>query len=74
MNLSLHVPNKIWYINNFLDYQNYKNIHYYYKINGGQASARNLGLKHAKTEWITFIDPDDFVKLKDEANRDAWID
>ena len=38
-----------------------KNIHYYYKINGGQASARNLGLKHAKTEWITFIDPDDFV-------------
>lgn len=38
-----------------------KNIHYYYKGNGGAASARNLGLQYAKTEWITFIDPDDFI-------------
>ncbi|WP_443090249.1 CDP-glycerol:glycerophosphate glycerophosphotransferase [Basfia succiniciproducens] len=37
------------------------NIHYYYKENGGQASARNLGLQHVKTEWVTFIDPDDFL-------------
>ena len=38
-----------------------QNIHYFYKENGGQASARNLGLQHVKTEWVTFIDPDDFV-------------
>lgn len=38
-----------------------KNITYIWKENGGQASARNLGLEHVKTEWVTFIDPDDFV-------------
>ncbi|MBZ8194983.1 CDP-glycerol glycerophosphotransferase family protein, partial [Campylobacter coli] len=37
-----------------------------YKENGGQASARNLGLKymqenHYKTPWVTFTDPDDFL-------------
>lgn len=31
------------------------------KENGGQASARNLGLKHTKAEWVTFLDPDDWV-------------
>jgi glycosyltransferase involved in cell wall biosynthesis/CDP-glycerol glycerophosphotransferase (TagB/SpsB family) len=38
-----------------------KSIRYIYKENGGQASARNVGLGHASGEWITFIDPDDFV-------------
>ncbi|MFC0820943.1 CDP-glycerol glycerophosphotransferase family protein [Moraxella marmotae] len=37
------------------------NIHYFYKENGGQASARNLGLQYVETEWVTFIDPDDFI-------------
>ena len=37
------------------------NILYIRKENGGQASARNLGLTYAKTPWVTFIDPDDFV-------------
>lgn len=37
------------------------NITYIYKENGGQASARNLGLCEVKTKWVTFIDPDDFV-------------
>lgn len=32
------------------------------KENGGQGSARNLGLKKAKGEYICFIDPDDFVE------------
>ena len=40
-----------------------KNINYYYKENGGHASARNLGLGYAKTEWVTFIDPDDFISF-----------
>lgn len=38
-----------------------QNIHYIYKENGGQASARNLGLENVKTDWVTFIDPDDFI-------------
>ncbi|MET1232444.1 MAG: CDP-glycerol glycerophosphotransferase family protein [Candidatus Limnocylindrales bacterium] len=29
------------------------------KANGGQASARNLGLEHATGTWVTFSDPDD---------------
>ncbi len=29
------------------------------KPNGGQGSARNLGIRHASGEWITFPDPDD---------------
>lgn len=41
-----------------------KNIKYIYKENGGQATARNLGLKNVRTEWLTFIDPDDFVNLE----------
>lgn len=31
------------------------------KENGGQASARNLGIEHARGEWVTFTDPDDFL-------------
>ncbi|SAK81497.1 glycosyl transferase family 2 [Caballeronia temeraria] len=37
------------------------NIRYVRKENGGQASARNLGIEQATGSWITFIDPDDFV-------------
>jgi glycosyltransferase involved in cell wall biosynthesis len=32
------------------------------KPNGGQGSARNLGLDHATGEWVTFPDPDDLVE------------
>ena len=35
---------------------------YVYKQNGGQASARNLGIKLTESELITFIDSDDYVK------------
>lgn len=37
------------------------NIKYIWKENGGQSSARNLGMQHANADWVTFIDPDDFV-------------
>lgn len=32
------------------------------KENGGQASARNLGIEHAVGEWVTFPDPDDVLE------------
>lgn len=34
---------------------------YVYKENGGQASARNLGIDLANTKYITFIDSDDYI-------------
>lgn len=36
-------------------------IRVFHKPNGGVSSARNLGLKNAIGEWITFIDADDWI-------------
>jgi glycosyltransferase involved in cell wall biosynthesis len=36
-------------------------VHVFTKPNGGQGSARNLGLEHATGEWVTFTDPDDML-------------
>ena len=36
-------------------------IRVFHKKNGGVSSARNLGIKSATGEWITFIDSDDFI-------------
>lgn len=49
------------------------NITYIYKENGGQASARNLGLKYVKTPWVIFCDPDDFVNKDFFKNIDIEI-
>lgn len=38
-----------------------ENILYLHKENGGLSSARNFGMQQVHTEWVTFIDPDDFV-------------
>lgn len=38
-----------------------KRIRVFHKENGGVSSARNLGLKQAKGEWISFVDADDYV-------------
>lgn len=35
----------------------------FHKENGGQASARNLGLQYAEGEYIGFVDSDDWVSL-----------
>lgn len=36
-------------------------IRVFHKENGGVSSARNLGLDHARGEWVTFVDADDMI-------------
>ena len=49
------------------------NISYLFKENGGQASARNLGLNFVKTPWVTFTDPDDFLDKDFFFNIDRFL-
>ncbi|ELY5937165.1 CDP-glycerol glycerophosphotransferase family protein [Cronobacter malonaticus] len=49
------------------------NITYIYQENAGQSSARNNGLQHVTTEWVTFIDPDDFVDVNYFYNLDGFL-
>jgi glycosyltransferase involved in cell wall biosynthesis len=37
-------------------------VKFYTKPNGGPASARNIGIKHANGEFILFLDDDDFLE------------
>ncbi|WP_324172626.1 glycosyltransferase family A protein [Sulfurimonas sp.] len=39
--------------------QDFPNIKYIYQKNTGVSSARNLGIKNAKYEWLAFLDSDD---------------
>jgi len=50
-----------------------KNILYIKKQNGGQASARNVGLSYVESEWVTFIDPDDFIDFNYFEALDRFI-
>jgi glycosyltransferase involved in cell wall biosynthesis/CDP-glycerol glycerophosphotransferase (TagB/SpsB family) len=43
------------------------------KPNGGQASARNLGIEHATGQWVTFPDPDDILESNYFADVDTFI-
>lgn len=43
--------------------QQHDNIKYFYKENGGQGSARNLGLQKATGNYIMFVDSDDYIVL-----------
>ncbi len=49
----------------------YDNIKYINKKNGGQASARNLGLTKVSGDYISFIDSDDYVEenMFEEINK-----
>lgn len=38
------------------------NVFYFYKENGGLSDARNYGVSRANSEWITFLDPDDYLE------------
>lgn len=40
----------------------YASVHYYEKENEGVSIARNVGLNHARGEYILFVDSDDFVE------------
>ena len=45
------------------DYANrYENIHVFHKENGGLSDARNFGVSKAKSDWIFFLDPDDYIE------------
>ncbi len=46
------------------------NILVFKKENGGQASARNLGLKYAKGKYLNFLDSDDYISKN--ALKDAY--
>ena len=50
-----------------------QNIIYLHKENGGQASARNLGLQYVKSPYVTFTDPDDFLDKDYFHNIDNFI-
>ena len=51
----------------------YKNIKYICKKNGGQSSARNMGLNIISGDYVTFIDPDDFIDSKYIENVDKIV-
>ncbi len=59
-------------INNYM--KKYNNIVYFEKSNSGQASARNLGLQHAKGKYISFIDSDDYVEKDLYKELDKYMD
>ncbi|HET6166132.1 MAG TPA: glycosyltransferase [Marmoricola sp.] len=43
------------------------------KANGGQSTARNAGLEHARGEWVTFTDPDDVIEPDYLSRVDAFL-
>ena len=44
----------------------------YIKENGGQGSARNIGIEKARGEYISFVDSDDWLDL-DALEKMYWL-
>ncbi|HEV7205696.1 MAG TPA: glycosyltransferase family A protein, partial [Jatrophihabitans sp.] len=44
------------------------------QANAGQGAARNLGLQHARGEWITLPDPDDILEAEYFARVASFLD
>ena len=40
----------------------HENIHVFHKENGGLSDARNFGVSKANSDWIFFLDPDDYLE------------
>ena len=40
----------------------YENIHVFHKENGGLSDARNFGVAKSNSDWIFFLDPDDYLE------------
>lgn len=51
-----------------------RRISYHFKSNGGQASARNLGIEKSNGNWIAFLDADDIWLPEKLANQLKDID
>ncbi len=55
-----------------------KRVRYFRKENGGQASARNLGIENATGDYIWFVDGDDYIseealeKLQNELSKKQY--
>lgn len=43
--------------------EKYSNVRVFHKENGGLSDARNFGVQQAKGEFITFLDPDDYLEV-----------
>ena len=50
-------------VKKFCDKHKQHNIQFFVKENGGQSSARNLGIKNATGEYFIFVDSDDLIGI-----------
>lgn len=49
-------------------------IHYYFQKNAGPGAARNVGLAHARAEWVAYLDSDNELFPEYAATMLAWLD